>query len=210
MFSNHFSTSILPISATDLKRKLQHNSLIVDTRFIHSILKTGSIPNVIFIGIQGNLEGWAHVLVEDKTVETYLIIEENIDINELYLRFQRAGFTNIKAYLAGGMESWIQENFPVEPYQFINPSDFINKMDQIDFQTIIDVRTEREFQQQHIKGSKNIPIENLIYFLDEFNPKNQYYIICQGGYRSIIAASILKRNGIHHTIDMIGGIKNLT
>ena len=69
MSSNQFTTSILPISATDLKQKLHQNSLIIDTRFIQSIFNPGSIPNAIFIGIKGNLESWSHVLVDDKTVE---------------------------------------------------------------------------------------------------------------------------------------------
>ncbi len=210
MSSNQFTTSILPISANDLKQKFDQNCLIIDTRFINSIFNTGSIPTAIFIGIQGNLESWSQCLIDDKSAEIYLIVEENTDINELHLRFQRAGFTNVKAYLEAGMESWIHENFPVEPYQLIHPSDFIKEIDQIDFKTIIDVRTSREYEQQHIKGSKHIPLENLHLFLDDFTPENQYYIVCQGGYRSIIAASILKKNGIHQTVDIYGGLKNFT
>lgn len=210
MFSNQFSANLLPITAAALKAKLEQNALVIDTRFIASIFNTGSIPTAIFIGMQGNLERWSFELIYDKLAEIYLIIEENIDINELHQRFQRAGFTNIKAYLKGGMKSWIDENFPVEPYQLIHPIDFIQEIDHINLQNVIDVRTEREFQQQHIKDSVHIPLENLAHYLDEFNTENQYYIICQGGYRSVIAASILKKNGIHQTIDIYGGLKNFT
>jgi rhodanese-related sulfurtransferase len=210
MFSNPFPSAILPITASALKEKLEQNALVIDTRFIASILNTGSIPNAIFIGMQGNLERWTFELISDKSAEIYLITEENTDINELCLRFQRAGITNISGFLTDGIESWIQENYPIEPYHLIHPTDFIQEIEHINLQNVIDVRTEREFQQQHIKESKNIPLDSILNNLAEFNLENQYYIICQGGYRSIIAASILKRNGIHQTIDIYGGIKNFT
>ncbi|MDP2088692.1 MAG: rhodanese-like domain-containing protein [Flavobacteriaceae bacterium] len=210
MFANQFLSSILPITATALKAKLEQNALIIDTRFIASIFNMGSIPTAIFIGMQGNLERWSYELINDKSSEIYLITEENTDINELYLRFQRAGFTHIKGCLNGGINSWIQENFPIEPYRLIHPTNFIQEIEHINLQNVIDVRTEKEFQNQHIKGSKNIPLDSILNNLAEFNSDNPYYIICQGGYRSIIAASILKRNGIHQTIDIYGGLKNFT
>jgi rhodanese-related sulfurtransferase len=207
---NSFSLSLNPISAIDLKLKIDQNVLIIDTRFIASIFTTGSIPSSIFIGIQGNIEAWLHVLIQNKSQEIYLITEDKIDLNELTYRFNRAGFNNIKGYLDGGIEAWINEKFQIETYNFIHPTNFIQEVDNIDFQSIIDVRSEREFQHQHINGSKNIPLESILNNLYEFDSDNQYYIICQGGYRSIIAASILKRNSIHQTIDVYGGIKNFT
>ncbi|MDP3353191.1 MAG: rhodanese-like domain-containing protein [Flavobacteriaceae bacterium] len=207
---NLFSNSLNPISAIDLKLKIDQKVLIIDTRFTSSIFTTGSIPSSIFIGIQGNIEAWSHVLIQDKSEEIYLITEDNIDLNELTYRFNRAGFKNIKGYLEGGIEAWIKEKFQIETYNFIYPTNFIQEVDNIDFQSIIDVRSEREFQHQHINGSKNIPLESLLSNLHEFDADNQYYIICQGGYRSIIAASILKKNSIHQTIDVYGGIKNFS
>lgn len=207
---NSFPLSLNPISAIDLKLKIDQKVLIIDARFISSIFTTGSVPTAIFIGIQGNIEAWSHVLINDKIQEIYLITEDNIDLDELYYRFYRAGFKNIKGYLEGGMEAWIKENFQVETYNFIHPTNFIQEIDNIDLKSIIDVRSEREFQHQHINGSKNIPLESIMKNLLEFDANHQYYIICQGGYRSIIAASILKRNSIHQTIDVYGGIKNFS
>lgn len=208
MFSSQFSAAVLPISATNLKVKLAQNVLIIDTRFINSIFNTGSIPTAIFIGMQGNLEKWTDELIHDKTAEIYLITEDHADINELYLRFQRVGFTNICGFLEGGINSWIQENYPIEPYHLIEPNNFIQEINSIAMESVVDVRTEKEYQNQHIKGSKNWTLDSLLNNIAEFNPENQYYIICQGGYRSIIAASILKRNGIHQTIDVYGGLNN--
>lgn len=207
---NSFSLHLNPISAKDLKLKVDQKVLIIDTRFISSIFTTGSIPQAIFIGMQGNIEAWLPVLLQDKSEEIWLITENNIDLSELLFRFNRAGFKNIKGYLERGFDAWIQEGFEIEPYKLIYPTDFIQEIDNIDSQSIIDVRSEREFQYQHIKGSKNIPLESILNNLYEFNAANQYYIICQGGYRSIIAASILKRNSIYHTIDVYGGIKNFS
>lgn len=207
---NSFSLHLNPISAKDLKLKIDQKVLIIDTRFISSIFTTGSIPSAIFIGIQGNIEAWSQVLLHDKSVEIYLITEDNIDLSELLFRFNKAGFKNIKGYLEGGFDAWIQEGFEIEPYKLIYPTNFIQEIDSIDLQSIIDVKSEREFQHQHIKGSKNIPLESILNNLHEFNSDNQYYIICQGGYRSIIAASILKRNSIRQTIDVYGGIKNFS
>jgi rhodanese-related sulfurtransferase len=196
-----------PISAQELKLKLDNGALIVDLRYINTILSTGSIPNSIFIGIQGNIESWAYYLIENKAEEIYLLIEAATDINEVVSTLSRIGFTNIKGYLKD-LEFWVEAGFKTESYNLILPNDFINKFEEIDPNLIIDVRTEREFENQHIVGSQNIPLNSLIQGAKSLNPDQQYYLICAGGYRSIIAASILKRLQISKTIDVYGGLKN--
>lgn len=208
MTQNPLLNSLNPISAKDLKLKINQNCLIVDTRFIHSIFQTGSIPDAIFIGVQGKLEYWSQILIQDKSTEIYLITEENIDVNELHLRFLQAGFNKVKGFLNGGMEAWKIEGFLIEPYYVIHPKEFIKQLDSIDFQTIIDVRTEQEFQYQYIEGSQNIPLEILHQQSNNLDSKSNYYMLCLGGYRSVLAASILKRKGIKNTIDIYGGLKN--
>lgn len=123
MLPSQFLSDVLPISAIDLKEKLAQKVLIIDTRFINSIFNTGSIPNALFIGMQGNLEKWASILIPDKTIEIYLIAENHIDLNELFFRFKRIGFTQIGGYLEGGFDRWIQEKYPIEPYHlWIQPN----------------------------------------------------------------------------------------
>lgn len=210
MIYNTSQSDIKPIGAKELKLKLNQNSLLIDIRYISSIFSLGSIPSALYIGIQGNMEWWAHLLITDKSADIYILAEENTDYNELYNRFQRVGFNNIKGYLEGGFESWVSEGFEIESYNFIHPSDFIQQFESIDKPSIIDVRTEKEFQNQYIDGSLNLPLDNLLNTISTLDINKQYYMLCQGGYRSIIAASILKRNMIHHTIDVYGGLKNFS
>lgn len=196
------------INARLLKNELQNGALLIDVRYINSIIETGSIPNAIFIGIQGNIESWSHFLIENKSSNIYFLKEENTDFLELKYRFHRAGFNNIHGYLKDGIKAWIQEGFEIEPYKAIHPQDFINNFDSIDVNLILDVRSEREYENQHINGSQNIPLEKLHQFTNSLTADKEYYIICAGGYRSLIAASILKQNSIFKTIDIYGGIKN--
>lgn len=208
MIYNTSQSDLKPISAKQLKLKLDEHSLLIDIRYISSILNKGSIPTALYIGIQGNIEGWAHVLITDKSQDIYFLAEEGTDYVELSNRFKRVGFTNLKGFLAGGLDSWIKEGYEIEPYNYMYPTEFIQQFENIDRQSIIDVRSEREFQNQYIEGSQNIPLDSLIDSLHALEPEKQYYMLCQGGYRSIIAASILKRNNITQTIDVYGGIKN--
>lgn len=198
----------IAIKARQLKTELENGALLVDVRFINSIFKTGSIPKAIFIGIQGNLESWSYYLIENKSIKIYLLKEESSDYQDIKQRFERAGFFNVQGYLKGGIHAWLQEGFETEPYHAIHPKDFVNNFTSIDSELIIDVRSEGEYANQHIVGSQNIPLENLHQFITKLKAENQFYIICAGGYRSIIAASILKQNNIFKTVDVYGGIKN--
>lgn len=196
------------IKARQLKTELENGALLIDVRFINSILKTGSIPKAIFIGVQGNLESWSYYLIENKSVKIFLLKEETSDYQELKQRFEHAGFYNVQGFLEGGIDAWSLEGFETEPYHAINPKDFVNNFNTINPELIIDVRSVREYANQHIVGSQNIPLENLHQFITKLKAENQFYIICAGGYRSIIAASILKQNSIFKTVDVYGGIKN--
>lgn len=196
------------INATALKVAMESGALLVDVRFTNSILETGSVPDAFFIGIQGNLEGWAHVLINNKSVDIYILKEEASDFIEIKYRFQRAGFTNVLGYLNDGINEWIKEGYKTVPYNAIHPRDFVTNFESINHNLIIDVRSEREYENQHIVGSRNIPLDKLQQFITTLSADNEYYMICAGGYRSILAASILKQHHIYKTVDVYGGIKN--
>lgn len=196
------------INTTLLRVEMKSGALLIDVRFINSILETGSIPDASFIGIQGNLEGWADILIENKSINIYILKEEVSDFIEIKYRFQRAGFKNVLGYLERGINGWIEEGHETVPYKAIHPRDFINKFESINQNLIIDVRSEREYENQHIVGSRNIPLEKIGQFISTLSTDNEYYMICAGGYRSILAASILKQHNICNTIDVYGGIKN--
>ena len=196
------------IDAQLLFKELQNGALLLDVRYIHSVLTTGSIANALFIGVQGNLEGWAQVLINKKSTPIFLLKEDDSDFETLKNRLQQVGFERVMGFLAGGIDAWKAQGFAIEPYHAVHPAEFAHTFDSINSNSIIDVRTQREFEHQHLKGSRNIPLDQLHQFIKTLTNENPYYMICAGGYRSVIAASILKQNHICNTIDVYGGIKN--
>ena len=184
-------------------------ALILDTR-APEIFAKGFIPNSINIGIDGSFAMWVGELVLDIKQPILIVAENNEKVDEVIIRLSRVGYDNTIGYLDGGFTSWINAGKEKDVVNRIT-AEQLQKHCSEEKQTIIDVRKVSEFQSEHLVDAINIPLNVLNNHLAEF-PKDKVFILhCAGGYRSMIAASILKQRGFDNFVDVVegfAGIKN--
>ena len=161
------------------------------------------VPNSIFIGIEGGFAPWVGALIKDVEQPILLIVEDDA-IEEAITRLSRVGFDNILGYLDGGLENWKKEGKEAESLESISADQFAAQVEK-DGRKIFDVRKPGEWDTEHLPDAENTSLGELNNHLAEFPKEDRFYIHCAGGYRSVIAASILKSRGIHNMIDVKGG-----
>ncbi|MDO6801638.1 MBL fold metallo-hydrolase [Wenyingzhuangia sp. 1_MG-2023] len=176
-------------------------ALVLDVR-TQEEFATGHIPQSIFIGIDGGFAPWVGALIGDVEQPIVLVIPEGRE-EETITRLSRVGFDHTLGYLKGGFESWIQAGKEYDTVQQILATDLEDVL--TDNLPIFDVRKHTEFLSERIPQAKNTPLDVLNSHLEDFPEKENFYIHCAGGYRSMIAASILKSRGIHNFVDIMGG-----
>ena len=161
------------------------------------------IPGSIFIGLDGSFAPWVGDLIRDVQQPILLIGDEN-RIEEAITRLSRVGFDNTLGYLAGGFESWIKAGKQTDSVRSIPATEF---KEEVQDSPVFDVRKPGEFQAEHVANAKHTSLSELNEHLSEYPEKETFYLHCAGGYRSMIAASILKSRGIHNLVDVQGGFK---
>lgn len=178
------------------------DALILDVRSLQEFAKS-HIPRSIFIGIDGSFAPWAGALIKDVN-QAILLVAPSGREEETITRLSRVGFDNTIGYLKGGIEAWKNAKKETDVVKSI-PADAFEKIYLSEHPHVFDVRKETEYEVSHLKNAENTPLDNLNDFLKQFPSDENFYIHCAGGYRSIIAASILKSRGIHNLIDIAGG-----
>jgi glyoxylase-like metal-dependent hydrolase (beta-lactamase superfamily II)/rhodanese-related sulfurtransferase len=185
-------------------------AIILDVRDAQEFAQ-GHIPNSIFIGIDGGFAPWVGALVQD-TEQHMLLVTPEGRVEETMIRLSRVGFDNTIGYLKGGFQAWKDENREVETVVSIPALQFATDVTDAGYTLpIYDVRKRTEFELGHVKGAKLASLATLNKSLKSLPEEATFYVHCAGGYRSMIAASILKNRGIHNFIDVQGGygaIKN--
>lgn len=177
-------------------------AVMLDVRQQEEFAK-GHVPNSIFIGLNGDFAPWVGALIADVKQPILLIVEEEF-IEETITRLSRVGFDNVIGYLEGGMDAWKKANKEVGQVHSISASEFAQQIGQGN-NRVVDVRKPSEFLSEHVEGAKNFPLSELNSHLNEFADDENNFVHCAGGYRSMIAVSILKSRGIHNIIDVQGG-----
>jgi glyoxylase-like metal-dependent hydrolase (beta-lactamase superfamily II)/rhodanese-related sulfurtransferase len=195
------SRSINELTVIDFKKNV-NGSLMLDVRSIEEFLKA-HIPGSIFIGLDGGFAPWVGELIKDINHPIVIISPAGRE-EEAITRLSRLGFDNSKGYLKGGINAWIDSGNEVDSVESINKNEF-EKLFVEENTKIFDVRNESEFNSEHVVGACNIPLNKLNANLEKINSNGVNYIHCAGGYRSMIASSILKARGIHNFIDIKGG-----
>ncbi len=152
------------------------------------------------IGIDGRYATWAGTLLDKN--HPILIIAEPERVEEAILRLGRIGFHNVKGYLNDGMEAIKDQSDLIRQTQRIIASDVRDLGSDV---TLVDIRTENEWAEGHIDGSANIPLNQLVKRIEEVPASGRVIVHCQGGYRSMIAASFLEKEGRTNIIDLLGG-----
>jgi len=184
----------------------QTAAVVLDVRHQDDFAK-GHIPRSIFIGLDGSFAPWVGALIAD-VKQPILLVTDPDRKEEAITRLSRVGFDNTLGYLKGGVEAWKNASKEYDVVSSITAEQFKKQLD-LKPQLVFDVRKENEYLSEHLIGANNTPLDFLNDHLTEFPETNPFFIHCAGGYRSMIASSILKSRGIHNLIDVKGGFKTI-
>lgn len=182
------------------------DALVLDTREAEEFAK-GYIPNSINIGLKGSFAQWVGEMILDVKQPILLVTEPGTEA-EAVTRLARVGYDNTLGYLEGGFTKWKANGKDFETIKRINADTFeavYNTEDNL----VIDVRKKSEFDAEHIVGAVNIPLNRINEHLAEIPKEKPFVLHCAGGYRSMIAASILKQRGWKNFVDVAGGFAEI-
>lgn len=177
------------------------DALILDVRHQDEFAK-GHIPKSIFIGIDGGFAPWVGALILDNKQPILLVTPEGRE-NETIMRLARVGYDNTIGYLKGGFDSWKKSGFEYDTILSVSAETLEKKIEEKAI--VFDVRKPGEYVAEHVLDVPSAPLDFLNEHLAEFPKEAPFYLHCAGGYRSMIAASILKARGFHNVIDVYGG-----
>ncbi|RZS93296.1 MBL fold metallo-hydrolase [Aquimarina brevivitae] len=180
-------------------------AIVLDVRHQNEFAK-GHVPRSIFIGLDGGFAPWVGALIADVKQPILLVAPEG-RIEEAVTRLSRVGFDQTLGFLKGGFEAWKEAGKDYDTVDSVSADTFKKQLEADDKTPVYDVRKEGEYVSEHIADAQNTPLDFLNEYLTEFPEKETFYVHCAGGYRSMIAASILKSRGIHNLIDVAGGFK---
>jgi hydroxyacylglutathione hydrolase len=178
-------------------------AVVLDVRHQKDFMKS-HIPRSIFIGIDGGFAPWVGAMIADVNQPILLITPEGRE-KETVTRLSRVGFDKTLGYLEGGITAWKKAGKATDSMESISAETLKEKLH--GNATVFDVRKDSEFDSAHIPTATNTSLEFINQYLDKFPEEEPFYVHCAGGYRSVIAASILKSRGIHNVIDVAGGFK---
>jgi hydroxyacylglutathione hydrolase len=177
-------------------------ALILDVRNQTEFVK-GFVPRSIFIGLDGGFAPWVGAMIKDVNLPLLLVVEEG-KIEEAITRLSRVGFDNTIGYLQGGIEAWKEAGKEIDSLSSISATQFADDLKRTIY-PVFDVRKDGEYLSEHIDGANHTSLEFINDHLASFPKDDNFYVHCAGGYRSVIAASILKSRGYHNVIDIAGG-----
>lgn len=184
------------------------NALVLDTRNKKEFAKA-FIPGSIFIGVEDQFAPWAGSLITDLKQPLLIICDDHKE-EEVVVRLARVGHDNTLGFLKGGIQTWMEAGNDIDSIKEIAAEDFAvlyaNDAENIQ---LLDARKESEYNSQHIIGAENFPLDFINRNMSMLNKNKTYYIHCAGGYRSLIACSILKARGFDNVINIKGGFKIL-
>lgn len=177
-------------------------AVVLDVRHQSDFVK-GHVPRSIFIGLNGDFAPWVGALIADVKQPILLVTPEGKE-EETITRLSRVGFDGTIGYLDGGFEAWNKARKDIDSITSLSAEEVTAKINAKEV-PVFDVRKDGEFQSEYVEGANHTPLSMLNEHLAEFPKKETFYVHCAGGYRSVIAASILKSRGIHNFIDIAGG-----
>lgn len=200
--------SLKPLSIAEIKKAVEDHELLLDTRNAE-VFTLGFIPGSVFIGLEGRFAEWAGSLLPfDKPI--ILVTEPGME-KETIIRLARVGFSNVKGYVDGGFEAWRSAGEETDMIINIEADELAMDIPFDDKLVVLDVRKPTEFAEGHVKDALNIPVNDLTDPLNiaSLEEDQNIYVHCQGGYRSMIATSLLKREGIHNLRNIVGGFNKI-
>jgi glyoxylase-like metal-dependent hydrolase (beta-lactamase superfamily II)/rhodanese-related sulfurtransferase len=196
--------ALQPLSISVFKEKAKDNCIILDTRS-SSEFSAGFVPDSISIGLDGRFAEWAGSLLPfDQSI---ILVTEKGKEKESIIRLARVGFDKIEGYLSEGFEGWKAADEKIDLIIDIEADELAMDISFDPNMVIVDVRKETEYADGHIKEAINIPLSDLTDpgSMTNLDDNHNIYIHCAGGYRSVIASSLIKRQGIHNIRNVVGG-----
>ncbi|MRI02440.1 MBL fold metallo-hydrolase [Kriegella sp. EG-1] len=181
-------------------------AIVLDVRHQNEFAK-GHVPRSIFIGLNGDFAPWVGALIAD-VEQPILLVTPKGGEEEAVTRLSRVGFDNTLGFLEGGFEAWKNSAMEYDTVSQVSAK-ALSDLLKIDEVPVFDVRKKSEYLSEHLLSAVNTPLDYLNNHLAKFPDNKIFYVHCAGGYRSMIASSILKSRGIHNLIDVIGGFKEI-
>jgi len=177
-------------------------ALILDTRK-NGVFAKGFIPQSINIGIEGDFAPWVGALIADVKQPIILVTEIGQE-EESVTRLSRVGFDNLIGHLEGGFNAWKKAGKEIDTVNRITAEEFAKQV-KIGESKVIDIRKESEYCAEHVEEAYSKPLASINEWIKDINPKEPFFLHCAGGYRSMIAASILQARGFRNFKEIEGG-----
>ena len=194
-----------PLSIAAFKEKLKdENIVLLDTRPA-SVFTNGFVPSSIFIGLEGRFAEWAGSLLSfDKTI---ILVTDAGKEKETIVRLARVGFEKFAGYLEGGFSTWETSGEKIDLIIDVEADELAMDIPFDERLVVVDVRKEGEYADGHLKQATNITLSSLTDpgSMADLDDDQNIYVHCAGGYRSVIAASLIKKEGIHNLRNVLGG-----
>lgn len=198
------SKALVPLSVAAFKNKMKDDITILDTRHAE-IFTQGFIPGSLSIGLEGRFAEWAGSILS--FAKPMLLITEPGKEEETIVRLARVGFSKIEGYLKGSFDVWKKAGEKVDMIIDVEPDELAMDIPHDANLQVVDVRRETEFAEGHVKGAINMPLNEMndVALIADFEENQNLYIHCGGGYRSVIACSLMKSHGLHNLRNVVGG-----
>ena len=196
---------LTPFSVDAFKQKMKDEPVtVLDTRKATEFTK-GFIPGSISIGLEGRFAEWAGAILSFE--KPIMLVSDKGFEKEAVIRLARVGFSTIEGYLEGSYEAWVNAGEKIDLIIEVEPDELAMDIPFDENLVVVDVRRETEYGNGHIANALNIPLDELTdpATLSNFEDNHNIYILCGSGYRSVIAASLFKKEGIHNIRNVAGG-----
>jgi hydroxyacylglutathione hydrolase len=204
-FDDVLNNGMKALSANEFEVAAENtDALILDTRNNIEFYK-GFVPQSINIGLNGDFAPWVGALIIDVKQPLLLVTEVGLE-EETVTRLSRVGFDNVVGHLKGGFNTWLDAGKEVDTVDRITTTEF-EKDFELGKDKLVDLRKESEYAAEHVEDAYNRPLNYINDWIKDVNPNEHFYIHCAGGYRSMIAASILQARGYRNFTEIEGGFK---
>jgi rhodanese-related sulfurtransferase len=208
-YDNILKDANTPLSVAEFKKiREEEKALVMDVRHHHNFIKE-HIKGSLFFGLDGGFAPWVGTLIEDLNTPILLVAQEERE-EEAITRLSRVGYDNVKGFLKGGIKAWEHAGEEVDALLNMTPKEFAESIKNYNVD-ILDVRKESEYYSEHIVNDKviNSCLDRLMTGYENLDKDKEYYVHCAGGYRSVIAISILKNLGFKGLVNVDEGFAGI-
>jgi hydroxyacylglutathione hydrolase len=200
-FEELIKNAEIRLTPEEFQAKMEEKrAIVLDTRSAKDFTRA-HIPGSLFIGIDGGFAPWVGSLIEDVATPILVVADKGRE-EEVVMRLSRVGYDYVEGILDGGIIAWVSAGYDITSIDNTAAVD-LAKINQAD--RIVDVRKKGEYDSSHLSSSIHIPLVEVGETAGSFSPEGRHYIHCAGGYRSVIACSILKQNGVDNVVNVLGG-----